>query len=104
MGALSWGHMASHNIEARPATALELFRRARGLTRSLLAERAGVHRETVARLEREENAPCLDTARALAAVLEIAAPTIFPVINDERRPSEAGAVKEPRRQARHDAG
>ncbi len=41
------------------------------LTQAELAEKAGVTRNTVARLERNENEPYMPTVRKLAAALEV---------------------------------
>jgi transcriptional regulator with XRE-family HTH domain len=41
------------------------------LTQDELAEKAGVTRNTVARLERDENEPHMPTVRKLAAALEV---------------------------------
>lgn len=84
-------------------TPLRVFRAAQGLSQGSLADSAGVSRNTISRLERGCNVPTRTTRSRLARALGLDELMLFP-LNDERRPSEAGAVKEPRRQARHDAG
>jgi transcriptional regulator with XRE-family HTH domain len=74
-------------IEAGPerlrGTPLLLYRLALPLTRAELGDRAGVHPETVARLERGENVPTTDTARRLAAALGVEPEDLgFEVQND----------------------
>jgi transcriptional regulator with XRE-family HTH domain len=61
---------------------LAVFRAAAGLSRVELAERAGIHRETVARFERHEHRPTPATARAVAAALGCEPADLFP--NDAR--------------------
>lgn len=69
--------MTVHN-EIRPATPLEIWRRARGLSREGLGELAGVHRETIARCERRQSMPHGLTMLALAKVLQVSPQDLFP--------------------------
>ncbi len=66
-------------IEANPASPLEVYRRAAGLTRPQLGHLASVSAETVARLERRENRPHKSTAIVLAAVLGVEVEQLFPL-------------------------
>lgn len=50
---------------------LRLLRRDAGLSQEQLADLAGLDRNYVGKLEREENAPTVDTLEALAAALQI---------------------------------
>ncbi len=50
---------------------LKTLRIEQALTQEELAEKAGVARNTVARLERDENEPHMPTVRKLAAALEV---------------------------------
>lgn len=68
----------------RPASPLAIYRFAKGYSQRALADRAGVCRETVNRIERGRGLPTLATARALAAVLEIAPEALFPPIEGPR--------------------
>ena len=79
----------------RPTGAIRSARKAAGLSQEQLAQRAGCSTAYVRVLE-GGYAPDPDASPVYAQVLD--------VLNDERRPAEAAAVKEPRRQARHDAG
>lgn len=62
----------------RQVNALEIRRRARGLSREGLAADAGVSLRTVERLERGEVTPHRATARVLAVVLETSVEDLFP--------------------------
>lgn len=74
--------MPERSIETQPASALELYRRARGLTCAQLAELATIHRATVGRIERGEHVPRRATARLLAEVLEVEVEALFPPPGD----------------------
>jgi transcriptional regulator with XRE-family HTH domain len=50
---------------------LRLLRQASGLTQEQLADLAGLDRNYVGKLEREENAPTVDTLEAIALALQI---------------------------------
>lgn len=50
---------------------LKALRIEHALTQQELADKAGVTRTTIARLERDENEPHLPTVRKLAAALEV---------------------------------
>jgi DNA-binding XRE family transcriptional regulator len=65
-------------LETRPATALEIYRRAVGLGRAQLAELAHVSTESIARYERRERTPRLQTAQAIARVLSQPVDVLFP--------------------------
>lgn len=50
---------------------LRRLRAERGLTQEEVAERAGLNRNYVGMLEREENSPTVDMLEKLAAVLQV---------------------------------
>ncbi|MDQ3647486.1 MAG: helix-turn-helix domain-containing protein [Actinomycetota bacterium] len=80
-----------------------MFRVAYATSREALAKSAGVHRETVARLERSEHVPSDSTARALARALGVSAADLFPN-DDDRAPTRSlvhttPAMQEPQRDA-----
>jgi transcriptional regulator with XRE-family HTH domain len=52
---------------------LKRLRRERGLTQEELADLAGLNRNYVGMIERQENAPSVDTLEALADALQIKA-------------------------------
>ena len=52
---------------------LKRLRRERGLTQEELADLAGLNRNYVGMIERQENAASVDTVEALAAALQIKA-------------------------------
>lgn len=52
---------------------LRRLRQDRGLTQEELADRAGLNRNYVGMVEREENAPTVDTLEALAKALKVEA-------------------------------
>ena len=52
---------------------LKRLRRERGLTQEELADRAGLNRNYVGMIEREENAATVDTLEALAEALQVEA-------------------------------
>ena len=56
---------------------LEPVRKDRGLTRQELADKVGVHYQTIGYLERGEYSPSLSLALRLADVLEIAVGDVF---------------------------
>lgn len=75
--------MATNNT-LHPASPLEVYRRAAGFSREQLAEAVGVHRETVARIERAEARPLGVTAAAIARTLRVPVSELFPEV--ARRP------------------
>ncbi|WP_186400817.1 helix-turn-helix domain-containing protein [Stappia sp. P2PMeth1] len=50
---------------------LRLLRRASGLSQEQLADLAGLDRNYIGKLEREENSPTLDTIEAIALALQV---------------------------------
>ena len=58
-------------LRARVARNLRRLRAERGLTQEEVAERAGLNRNYVGMLEREENSPTVDMLEKLAAVLQV---------------------------------
>lgn len=50
---------------------LRLLRNAAGLTQDQLAELAGLDRNYIGKLEREENSPTVDTLESIAIALQI---------------------------------
>ena len=50
---------------------LRILRRSAGLSQEQLADLAGLDRNYVGKLEREENAPTVDTLEAIALALQI---------------------------------
>ena len=67
---------------------LRRLRRSRGLSQEELADRAGINRNYVGMLEREENAATVDMLEKLAEVLDVEPIEFF------KRPSrEAGHTK-----------
>ena len=58
-------------LGAAVARRLRRFRHQSGLTQEELAARAGLNRNYVGMIEREENPPTVDTLEKLAAVLKI---------------------------------
>jgi putative transcriptional regulator len=79
--------MVAMTIEnaTRPAVSpIALRRFVAGMTQADLAERAGISRDTISRLERGEH-PRLVTARALAHALGVHVGDLFP--EDEERPA-----------------
>jgi transcriptional regulator with XRE-family HTH domain len=60
------------------ASPLTLARLARGFSQEELAERAGIARETISRLETGAASPRLTTARALVRVLDFDLELLFP--------------------------
>ena len=57
-------------------------REKKGLSRAVLAERAGLHQTYVGLLEREERSPNLDTAKAIARALGL---TLAQIIGEAER-------------------
>ena len=53
------------------------LRRRAGLTQHELAEKAGISRATLARIEAEESDPAASTLRKLAAALEVTVSDLF---------------------------
>jgi putative transcriptional regulator len=88
---------------ASPAVSpIALQRFVAGLSQADLAERAGISRDTICRLERGEH-PRIVTARALARVLGSTVAELFP--DDEERPAgKRDALQNSGGQALHDAG
>ena len=58
-------------LGAAVARRLRRFRHQSGLTQEELAARAGLNRNYIGMIEREENSPTVDTLEKLAAVLKI---------------------------------
>jgi len=56
---------------------LRRLRQDRGLTQEELADRAGLNRNYVGMVEREENAPTVDTLEALAKALKVDPSTLL---------------------------
>ena len=63
-------------LRAITATNIRKFRNEAGLTQEALAERAGLDRNYVGMIEREENSPTVDTLEKLAASLGVE-PALF---------------------------
>ncbi len=59
------------NLRARVARNLRRLRAERGLTQEEVAERAGLNRNYVGMIEREENSPTGDTLEKIAEVLTV---------------------------------
>lgn len=53
------------------AKVVEKHRKAKGFSKSRLAEKSGLHQTYIGLLERGERSPNLDTAKAIARALEI---------------------------------
>jgi transcriptional regulator with XRE-family HTH domain len=53
------------------AQLIEKYRKAKGLSRAALAERAGLHQTYIGLLERGQRSPNLDTAKAVAKALDL---------------------------------
>ena len=58
-------------LRARVARNLRRLRAERGLTQEEVADRAHLNRNYVGMIEREENAPTVDTLEKLAQVLQV---------------------------------
>ena len=58
-------------LRAIVARNLRRLRAERDITQEELAERAGINRNYVGMIEREENAPTVDTLEKLAEVLQV---------------------------------
>jgi transcriptional regulator with XRE-family HTH domain len=86
---------------ASPVSPIALQRFLLRLSQSELADRAGLSRETVSRLERGER-PRLDTARALSHALGVDVAILFPE-SEERQRANADALPSPGGRARHAA-
>jgi transcriptional regulator with XRE-family HTH domain len=69
--------MSSKTTPAPFSVRLRTLRREAGLTQRALAEAAGLSPNYVARLERGELAPSLDTAARLAGALGVEVPDFF---------------------------
>lgn len=61
-----------------PTSPVRVHRVAQGMSQEALAERAGVGRNTVSRLERRIHAPTPRTLEALAAALGVDVQQLFP--------------------------
>ena len=68
-------------LGAAVARGLQHFRHQSGLTQEELAARAGLNRNYIGMIEREENSPTVDTLEKLAAVLKIEPQLFF--VDDE---------------------
>jgi DNA-binding XRE family transcriptional regulator len=66
-------------------TKLRAFRRAAGLSQAELADKAGIHRRTVIKIERGERDPQWETAVALAHALGLEVTAFLP---KKRRPKK----------------
>lgn len=64
--------------ERRPPIPLTVWRVARGWTQQDLAERAGLTKRTINRIERRHGRPTLQTAATLATVLRVDIESLFP--------------------------
>lgn len=67
-------HMRLTSVVARN---LRLLRQANGLSQEQLAERAGLDRNYVGKLEREQNSPTVKTLEALALALQVDPETLI---------------------------
>lgn len=72
----------SRDEEVRVANRLEQFRTDAGLTRQELADRVGVHYQTIGYLERDEYSPSLALALKIARVLTMPVDIIFQIEED----------------------
>ena len=91
---------SSRDIQS--ASPIALLRFVANLSQTALADRCGVSRDTISRLERGER-PRLDTARALAHALGVDVATLFPE-NEERPAGSPDALQMPAGQGRHASG
>ena len=64
-------------LRAIVARNLRRLRAERDITQEELAERAGLNRNYVGMIEREENAPTVDTLEKLAEVLQVEAMSLL---------------------------
>lgn len=64
-------------LRAIVARNLRRLRAERDITEEELAERAGLNRNYVGMIEREENAPTVDTLEKLAEVLQVEATSLL---------------------------
>jgi putative transcriptional regulator len=87
-------------IENATVSPIAIRRFIAGLTQADLAERAGISRDTISRLERGEH-PRLVTARALARALGTPVGDLFPE-SEERQAGSPDALQISGGQARHD--
>lgn len=69
---------------------LAIWREQRGLSRAALADRAGVSRRTVARIERRQSAGSLASLQALARALSVGLDALLPAGPKECDPEERG--------------
>jgi len=81
---------------------IALLRFVSGLSQGDLANRAGISRDTISRLERGEH-PRLVTAQALSRALGVDVAHLFPE-NDERPADSPSALQMPAGQGRHASG
>jgi transcriptional regulator with XRE-family HTH domain len=65
------------SLRAMVATNLRVVRRQKGFTQEELADLAGVNRNYVGQIEREEKSPTVDVIEKLAFSLEIAPEVLF---------------------------
>lgn len=72
----------SRDEEVRVTNRLEQFRTDAGLTRQELADRVGVHYQTIGYLERDEYSPSLALALKIARVLTMPVDIIFQIEED----------------------
>lgn len=81
------GRLSLRGVLARN---LRRLRRARGLSQEQLAGRAGLNRNYVGMIEREENAATVDVLERLAGVLGVRAPEL---IDDGGAPAAPGRAR-----------
>jgi transcriptional regulator with XRE-family HTH domain len=74
------------------ARRLRRFRHERGLTQEELAARAGLNRNYVGMIEREQNSPTVDTLEKLATVLNVHPKVFFDEEADIAAASAQGIV------------
>lgn len=88
------------SVPADPVAPLRLLRVARGLSQASLAERCGLSRATVSRLERGVEKPWPRTAQTIAAELGFARELVFPLQDEGPEPPEPLATTTPANGAR----
>jgi ribosome-binding protein aMBF1 (putative translation factor) len=70
-GILAWMQQRKILLSQAFAQVVRKHREARGLSRAVLAESAGLHQTYIGLLEREQRSPSLDTAASIANALEV---------------------------------